>query len=239
MSKLMILEVNWEGNEGKVMKEEFSWSVRPFLNGLEGLLGADFPEGEFHSGDDLLAALRQFRKSDTPYLYVAAHGLRKQIVAPDRGVYSSTIIRACKGSKGKGYVFSACDFVNPKTATEFLKETKADFVAGYSGAAPMHETVFVELLFLLYLLYGRLRRKREPETDRRSLVPIGDGFRIQNSKSAITVGHWVYEDLHLAALFGFEVYSLKVSQGKKPQLVSASRTWKEKVKRTGARLIRF
>jgi hypothetical protein len=161
------------------------------------------------------------------YLYVGSHGLKKQIIAPDHGINSQTIINQCKGSKGKGYFFSACDFVNPKTARDFLVKTKAIFIAGYSKNVPWLESILVDLFFLSYLLQGRVKRQLIPKggsgTKRTSLTEGGDSFVYQASENPMKVAQWVYEDLPLAALLGFDAYSLQRSQGKMPRLISASR----------------
>jgi hypothetical protein len=229
--RLAVLEVNWEE---QILKEEISLSVRPFLDGLEGAMTEDFLEGEFNSGEDFLEAISEFKASRARYLYVGSHGLKKQIIAPDHGINSQTIINQCRGSKDKGYFFSACDFVNPKTAREFLVKTKAVFIAGYSKSVPWLESILVDLFFLSYMLQGRVKRqllaKRGGRGKRTSLSEKGDAFAYETSEKPMKVAQWVYEDLPLAVALGFDVYTLQRSQGKMPRLMSASRAWHRRKK---------
>jgi len=229
--ELAVLEVNWEE---RVLKREISLSVHPFLHGLEGALDEDFPEGVFNSKEDLLEGLGEFKKSRAKYLYVGAHGLRKQIFTPDHGIYSQTIIDACKGagSRGKGYFFSACDFVNRKTALEFLTATKAEFIAGYSGSIPWLDSMLVDLFFLTYLLQGRVKREVMPGQRGKakgvSLREDKSGFIYEMSANPLKVARWVYEDVPLALSLGFDVFTLSRPQGRPPRLVGASAGWRSR-----------
>jgi hypothetical protein len=222
--KLAVLEVNWEE---QILKKELSRSVRPFLNGLEGELGVDFLEGEFNTRDDLVMGLREFKKSKAKLLYVGAHGVRKMLFDTSHGVNAATIIGACRNSKGKGYFFSACDFGNRNTAREFLSQTKADFVVGYSGPVPWLESSLVDLFFLSYFLQGRVKRRKGPKEGKVTLLETRYDFLAQGSRDPIKLAHWVYEDVPLALVLGFDVYILETGQGKKAKVVCASDTWKQ------------
>ncbi len=83
--RLAVLEVNWEK---EMLQPELSSPFRSFLGGLEAVLDEDFPEGTFNTGEDFRKALREFGRSSTKYLYVCAHGCKKQIIADNRGVNS-------------------------------------------------------------------------------------------------------------------------------------------------------
>lgn len=227
--ELAVLEVNWEE---RVLRREISLSVRPFLHGLEGVLDEDFPEGVFNSKEDLLDGLYEFKKSRAKYLYVGAHGLRKQLFSPDHSIYSQTIIDACKGigSRGKGYIFSACDFVNRKTALEFLSVTGAAFIAGYSGSVPWLDSMLVDLFFISYLLQGRVKRQ-VMSSQRRAVKGVSlredrGGFVYEMSANPLKVARWVYEDVPLALSLKFDAFTVSRSQGRPPRLVSASAGWR-------------
>jgi hypothetical protein len=225
-ARLAVLEVNWEE---QILRREIARSVRPFFHGLEGELDVDFPEGEFNSKDDLVTGLQEFRRSRAKYLFVGSHGVRKMLFDTSHGITASTIIGACKNSRGKGFFFSACDFGNRNTAREFLVETKADFLAGYSRSVPWLESMLVDLFFLTYLLQGRVKRRRGAQGDVPSLVEDGSGFISEKSENPLKVARWVYEDVPLALPLGFDVYALKGGQGKKPRLICASKIWKARL----------
>lgn len=229
-ARLAVLEVNWEE---KILKKDISRSVRPFLQGLEGELDVDFPEGEFNSRDDLVTALQEFRKSRARYLFVGSHGVRKMLFDTNHGITAATIISACRNSKGRGYFFSACDFGNHGTAREFLMKTRADFLAGYSKSVPWIESMLVDLFFLTYLLMGRVKRRKVGRSSSPCLLEDKDDFIPEKSEDPLKLARWVYEDVPLAYLIGFDVYMLRTGQGKKPRLIAASDTWRSKTKRHG------
>lgn len=217
---LLVLETAW--NEPREILRP-SQSVLPFLQGLAGALDDRVVCRAFNAAEDLTLLLRAFVQNPgrLRYCYVAAHGSRGRIYGAQQGINLETILRACRGSRGKGYIFGSCGFVNEATAARFLRETGARFIAGYSGGdVPWMETTIIDLLFLTYLIGGKVRRQEKD--GRVEIVKNRKGdILLTRSPDPLTLGRWVYEDLPLARLMGFNVYSLSRAGRRTARLISS------------------
>lgn len=203
---LVVLESPWDDGL------ESTLSVGPFFRGLAGMLnGVDVKYQQFNSKEDLSYYLDKFRRFSascprTAYCYIATHGTAGRVQALLRDVNSRTIAKASRGCRGRGFFFGACSFGNRRTATTFLRETGASFVAGYERDIEWAEAMIIDLIFLIYLLSGRLTRTRGQSGELELTKDRAGHPTARGSRDALKVGKWVYEDFPLARALGFVVY---------------------------------
>lgn len=147
MRRLLVLESPWDNDlESKL-------SVGPFFLGLEAMLGIKVVYHRFNGKLDLQHFLKQFRRFSAPnprhsYCYIATHGTGGRLEPLLQGVNSITIARASRGCTGRGFILGACLIGNRRRATEFLRGSRASFVAGYSTDVAWAESMLNDLLTL-------------------------------------------------------------------------------------------
>ena len=207
---LLVLESPWDRELDSAL------SVGPFLSGLQEALNVDVASQRFNGKDDLVWYLKRFKERDSgfSYCYIACHGTAGRLdPLLEQKINTVTIAEACRRSRDRGFVIASCSFGNRTTATGFLERTGAAFVAGYSRDVPWMEAMFVDLMFLTYLLRGRCRRIHRDErggflADRR-----GD-FKVAQTGDPLKVARWVYEDLPLSRRLGFAVHRRRRIHGR-------------------------
>ncbi len=201
MKGLLVLETPWDHG----LRSDLS--VGPFLMGLRDALHLEVVTQRFNGKDDLVHYLGEFvREPGLSHCYIGAHGTAGRIQALLGDVNAATIGNACRGSRDKGFIISACSFGNEATARRFLQTTRAHFVAGYAHDVPWMESMLVDLMFMTYLFGGRCRRvngesRSELLRDRR-----GD-FCYSGTADPVKAARWVVEDLPLATMLRFSVHS--------------------------------
>jgi hypothetical protein len=209
MLGLVVLESPWENSLDSPL------SVGPFLIGLRNALHIKVATQQFNGAHDLRFFLREFsrRSSSFSHCYIACHGTRGRLQPLLADVNSTTIAHASRGSRGRGFIIGACAFGNTRTARNFLRQSGANFVAGYGGDVPWMESMIVDLLFLSYLFAGRCRASLNGK--REQLLIRGDGdFALMRSQNPLKVARWVYEDLPLARKLGFVVHRRRPGMGR-------------------------
>jgi hypothetical protein len=209
MPSLLVFESPWND------ELESGESVGPFLMGLKDALKIKVISQRFNGRDDLVYYLRKFseKRSRYSHCYIACHGTLGRLQPLLRDVNAATIADACRGARGRGFIIGACSFGNRRTATAFLRKTKASFVAGYTKDVPWMDSMLVDLAFLTYLLGGRCRTKRESGGNR-TLVAYRDGsFSVERSRDPLKVARWLYEDFPLSKTLGFVVHRRSSGRG--------------------------
>ena len=137
----------------------------------------------------------------------------------------------CTPSPRTGYIFGACDFLQPDTARKFLLATGARFVAGYRKEIPWTESMLVDSLFLSYLLGGTMKWVRTKHGERVPPLRQTENFEIMRSASPQRVAGMLYRDFPLAHDITFSCFTLDRKQGRKPALVNSFETYRRSVDR--------
>ena len=170
MPGLVVLESMWN-RKGRLLEDEPS--VLPYLKAIRQSLAwegirVNLVYRRFYSSYDLGLLLEEVRRRrNFQVCYIASHGQRRKLVGiGNRVIRLETLVDHCRPSPNLGYIFGACDFVDPDTASNFLQSTGARFVAGYQKAIPWTESMLVDCLFLSYLLGGTMKWIRTKHGER-------------------------------------------------------------------------
>ena len=222
MPGLVVLESMWY-QRGRLLDDEPS--VFPYLKAIRQSLAwegikVNLVYRRFYSGYDLGLLLEEVRRRRTfNVCYIASHGLRRKLVGiGNRVIRLETLVEHCRPSPRIGYIFGACDFVDPQTAENFLLRTGARFVAGYQKAIPWTESMLVDCLFLSYLLGGSMKWVRTKHGERIPPLRQTEDFEITRSESPQRVAGLVYRDFPLAHDITFSCFTLDRAQGRKPAM---------------------
>ena len=226
MPGLIVLESMWNPR-GRLLDEEPS--VLPYLKAIRQSLGWEGARvrlvyRRFHTAYDLGLLLREvLRKRKTFRIcYIASHGERRELLGlGGKAIRLETLTDYCRPSPNMGFVFGACDFLNPDTALNFLKNTEAKFVAGYQKSIPWTESMLVDSLFLSYLLGGTMKWVRTKHGERVPPLAATNSFQITHSENPQKVAAQLYRDFSLAHDITFTLFTLKRRRGRKPELVSS------------------
>ena len=170
MPGLIVLESMWNKKGGLLEDEP---SVLPYLKAIRQSLAwegirVNLVYRRFYSNYDLGLLLEEIRRRRVlpdllhrlPWPAAQARGHR-QPGHPPREPH-----RPLPAEPALGYIFGACDFVDPATAQNFLLATGARFVAGYQKPIPWTESMLVDCLFLSYLLGGTMKWIRTKHGER-------------------------------------------------------------------------
>ncbi len=167
---LVVLESMWN-RKGRLLEDEPS--VLPYLKAIRQSLSwegirVNLVYRRFYSSYDLGLLLEEVRRRRSfQVCYIASHGQRRKLVGiGNRVIRLETLVDHCRPSPQLGYIFGACDFVDPDTARNFLAATGARFVAGYQKPIPWTESMLVDCLFLSYLLGGTMKWIRTKHGER-------------------------------------------------------------------------
>src|SRR5215813_14116444 len=235
MPGLVVLESAWN-KEGGLLDEEPS--VLPYLKALQQSLAWDGTRvnlvyGRFHDGHDLGLLLDEARRRRAFQLcYIASHGEPKKLVGfGGKVIELDQVIERCRTTPRMGYLFSACDFVSPDTAEQFLRATGARFVAGYQKAIPWTESMLIDCLFLSYLLGGTMKWVRTKHGER--IPPLRDleDFEITRSENPQKVAGQLYRDFPLAHDITFSCFTLERRRGRKPTMENSFDIFRRNVDR--------
>jgi hypothetical protein len=155
----------------------------------------------------------------------------------NRVIRLETLVDHCRPSPQLGYIFGACDFVDPHTAQNFLAATGARFVAGYQKPIPWTESMLVDCLFLSYLLGGTKKWIRTKHGERIPPLRGTEDFEITRSENPQKVTGQLYRDFPLAHDITFSLFTLNRRRGRPPEVVNSFDAYRRRVDRA-RRLVR-
>lgn len=147
---LMVLESLWDSELDSKL------SVKPFFDGLSEVHGIKYVYHTFYDEEDMYYFIRKSKSVCSSY-YIAAHGSRECLHSiNNKKIEVESLQDIFKHSQGKdiGILFGSCNFIDEKTAKEFLDFTKADWVAGYSKRVDWFDSTLIDLAFWGYYLKG-------------------------------------------------------------------------------------
>ena len=241
MAQLVTLESMWN-RKGKLLQEEPS--VLPYLKAIRQSLAwegirINLVYRRFYTHYDLEMLLQEARRHRSQQVcYISSHGQRRQLTGlGDKVIRLDSLIEYCTPSPRTGYIFGACDFLQPDTARKFLLATRARFVAGYQKEIPWTESMLVDSLFLSYLLGGTMKWVRTKHGERVPPLRQTENFEIMRSANPQRVAGLLYRDFPLAHDITFSCFTLDRMQGRKPALINSFETFRRRVDRA-RRLVR-
>jgi hypothetical protein len=238
---LVVLESMWN-RKGRLLEDEPS--VLPYLKAIKQSLAwegirVNLVYRRFYSSYDLGLLLEEARrKRNFQVCYIASHGQRRKLVGiGNRVIRLETLVDHCRPSPQLGYIFGACDFVDPDTARNFLLATGARFVAGYQKPIPWTESMLVDCLFLSYLLGGTMKWIRTKHGERIPPLRGTEDFEITRSENPQKVTGQLYRDFPLAHDITFSLFTLDRRRGRPPEVVNSFDAYRRRVDRA-RRLVR-
>lgn len=193
---ILVLESVWSSDISD------NTSVGPFFEGWARLSGVRVSFRSYYDANSLKTWLKAFASSRTnPYIcYIAGHGIKNRLhgaTGPDINLRKvlSDIFPKKSGPKAKvgskGILLGACQVGSADSLESIIKKTDIplDWIAGYGESVPWMESTLADMLFLKYLIEGRIT----PET-RTEDKPV-----IQKSESPCKILEWVTTDYPLIA----------------------------------------
>src|SRR5207245_10001342 len=133
MAQLVTLESMWN-HRGKLLQEEPS--VLPYLKAIRQSLAwqaipINLVYRRFYTHYDLEMLLQEARRHHSQQVcYISSHGQRRKLTGlGDKVIRLDSLIEYCTPSARTGYIFGACDFLQPDTARQCLLATGARVVA--------------------------------------------------------------------------------------------------------------
>jgi hypothetical protein len=235
MPGIVILESMWN-RRGRLLDEEPS--VLPYLKAIRQSLAwegirLNLVYRRFYTSYDLGLLLEEARRRRTFSLcYIASHGQRRKLLGiGNRVIRLRTLAEHCRPSHGMGYIFGACDFVEPETARDFLAITGASFVAGYQKAIPWTESMLVDCLFLSYLLGGTMKWVRTKHGERLPPLRALEDYEITRSENPQRVAGRLYRDFPLAHDISFSCFTLTRHRGRTAELENSFDRYRRNVDR--------
>jgi|SoiMethySBSTD1v2_1073268.scaffolds.fasta_scaffold01302_32 hypothetical protein len=238
---LVVLESMWN-RKGRLLEDEPS--VLPYLKAIKQSLAwegirVNLVYRRFYSSYDLGLLLEEARRRQSfQVCYIASHGQRRKLVGiGNRVIRLETLVDHCRPSPQLGYIFGACDFVDPDTARNFLLATGARFVAGYQKPIPWTESMLVDCLFLSYLLGGTMKWIRTKHGERIPPLRETEDFEITRSENPQKVTGQLYRDFPLAHDITFSLFTLDRRRGRPPEVVNSFDAYRRRVDRA-RRLVR-
>jgi len=195
---ILVLESVWSSDISD------NTSVKPFFEGWATQLGVRISFRSYYDANDLKSWLSVFASSRTnPYVcYVAGHGNKNRLHGATGASINlsktiSDVFPIKSGPKAKvghkGILLGACEVGTAAALENIIKKTDSPlkWIAGYGKSVPWMESTLADILFLTYLIEGRLT-----PASRKTSKPI-----VQKSKSPIKILEWVAEDYPLIADF--------------------------------------
>lgn len=146
----MVLESLWDSELDSKL------SVKPFFDGLSEVHSIKYVYHTFYDDEDMYYFIRKSKSLCSSY-YIAAHGSRECLHSiNNKKIEVESLQDIFKNSRGKdiGILFGSCNFIDEKTAKEFLDFTKAEWVAGYNSKVDWFDSTIIDLAFWRYYLKG-------------------------------------------------------------------------------------
>jgi len=197
---VIVLECPWSDN---LTDAE---SVRPFIEGWAAVRQFPFSYRMYYDANSLTHWLNVFAE-DTSLgaCYIAGHGNGGRLSGLNRDINLVSLGKATgdnvKSPNRKGVLFGSCEVGGKLDSFLSACSNRISWTAGYDRTVPWMESTICDLLFLEYVLAGRVCRK-----DGAFALASNGGFRCQTASSASIARRWLYEDCGLAALCGFVVH---------------------------------
>lgn len=198
---ILVLESPWS----QVITD--ATSVRPFFEGWSLARDKQFPFSYrmFFDSKGLENILIKFvRSKELQVCYIAGHGEGGRLCgAHGQDINPVNIAKATKGMRiigHKGILFGACDV--GRKLKDFLYSCGGaiSWVAGYEITVPWFESTICDLLFLQYILEGRvIKESGEFKTRKRNFVTL-------RAKNASQARKWIIQDYPLAKSCGLVAY---------------------------------
>lgn len=179
-------------------------TVRPFVHGWADIREVPFSYRMYYDGATLAHGLELFVSDpNVRACYVAGHGNKGRLGGLKKDINLMSLAKATTRSTTgptKGILFGACDVGH--RLQDFLDACGRGigWVAGYERTVPWMESTICDLLFLEYMLSGRVKRKEGSFLTN----PTGS-FKIQRASSASQARAWIVKDCGLASLCGLVV----------------------------------
>lgn len=201
-----------EGKEG-ILVLESPWShdvadqtsVRSFMEGWAQLVGYSLSYRMYYDNVSLSHWLALFANNRRfSVCYIAGHGNQGRLTGLNTDINLGTLFKKKSRKKpdvSQGILFGACEVGS--RLEEFLESCPRSiaWVAGYTREMPWMEGMVSDLLFLHYMLTGRICRGNE------GLCEDGDGeFEEQRASKAREVCEWVIEDYPMARMCGLVAF---------------------------------
>ncbi len=202
--KLLVLESPWS----KDLADETS--VRPFMEGWADLRNIEISYRMYHNKNDLAHWLGLFMAHPALRIcYIAGHGQGSRLTGLTKDINPSSISKATKqrgkaGNYQKGILLGSCEVGSD--LRKLLKNCgrQISWVAGYDREIPWMEATICDLLFIDYMLFGRIKVSK----DEKFLKRRGE-FVSSQTKRAKRAAKWVRLDCKLAARCGFKAVDRK------------------------------
>jgi hypothetical protein len=196
--KLLVLESPWSNDFAD------ETSVRLFMRGWADLRNIEIGYRMYHNRNDLTHWLGLFIAHPTLRIcYIAGHGQGSRLTGLTKDINPSSISKATKrrgmvGNYQKGILLGSCEVGSDlgKLLNDCGK--RISWVAGYDREIPWMEATICDLLFIDYILFGRIKVKDGNFSKRRG------EFLFSRPKSAAVAGRWVRRDCKLAVRCGFK-----------------------------------
>jgi len=196
--KLLVLESPWSNDFGD------ETSVRLFMRGWADLRNIELSYRMYHDKNDLAHWLRLFIAHPALRIcYIAGHGKGSRLTGLTKDINPSSISKATKargkiGNCKKGILLGSCE-----VGSDLLKllndcGKRISWVAGYDREIPWMEATICDLLFIDYMLFGRIKVRRGKFLKRR-----GEFLSLKPQKAALAA-KWVRRDCKLSVRCGFK-----------------------------------
>ena len=145
---LVVLESLWDDDFDNAT------SVKPFFDGLSKVYDINIVYLTFYDVEDIGYFIKKTKSKCSNY-YIATHGSKKCLHGLNNNkIDSDSLNDIFKNSKGKGIYFGTCKFINKKNAEQILKNTNADWVAGYNREVDWFDSTIIDIAFWRYYLIG-------------------------------------------------------------------------------------
>ena len=199
--EVLVLESPWEDDLSDRK------SVRLFVEGWSDISDMHLCYRTYHDKDDLVKYIAKFVKHPTlKVCYIAGHGIGGRLAGADgnKNINLKSIAMATKkkwkgGKYNKGILFGSCDV--GRNAKKFLSSCgqKIKWVAGYDRDTPWFEGTICDLLFIEYMVRGRI----SVDNNGIFLKNSSDEFKSRSTTSAKIAAKWIESDYSVAKKCGF------------------------------------
>jgi hypothetical protein len=182
-------------------------SVRLFVEGWSDISDMHLCYRTYHDSDDLVKCIEKFVKHPKlKVCYIAGHGVGGRLAGADgnkninlRNIALATKKRGKGGKNNKGILLGSCDV--GRKAEKFLSDcgSRIRWVAGYDRETPWFEGTICDLLFIEYMVRGRIRVDNKGTFFKNS----SDDFESRRTSSAEIAAKWIESDFSVAKKCGF------------------------------------
>jgi hypothetical protein len=197
--KLLVLESPWS----KDLADETS--VRLFIRGWGDLRNIEISYRMYHDKNDLAHWLGLFMAHPALRIcYIAGHGQGSRLTGLTKDINPSSISKATKrrgkvGNYQKGILLGSCEVGSDLRKLLNKCGKRISWVAGYDREIPWMEATICDLLFIDYMLIGRIKVRKDGKFSKRR----GE-FLSSKPKGAAAAAKWVRRDCKLAVRCGFK-----------------------------------